>query len=101
MKSKLKILQIEDDVTDAELVAHELEASGFSFHLEPIHTEDELRREMEKDIPDLVLSDHGFPSFSGFKALKIVRAIHPKLPFIVISGSNNQGMVAQMYEEGA
>src|SRR5262249_9510752 len=47
------------------------------------------------------LSDHGLPSFSGFKALRIVRATHPNLPFIFVSGSNDQGMVTKMYDEGA
>ena len=101
MRSELKILLLEDDATDAELIAHELEASGFAFRLARIHAENELRREMETETPDLILSDHGLPSFSGFKALEIVREKHPQLPFIFVSGSNDQGMVAQMYEAGA
>jgi len=101
MNSKLKILLLEDDAADAELIARELEASGVSFRLERIHTKAELRREMETETPDLVLSDHGLPSFDGFEALEIVRERNPKLPFIFVSGSNDQGMVAKMYEEGA
>jgi CheY-like chemotaxis protein len=101
MKAKLKILLLEDNVTDAELVAAELGACGFTFNLESIRTEADLRKQMEEEIPDLILSDHGFPSFSGFKALKIVRETHPDLPFIFVSGSNDQGMVARMYEQGA
>ncbi len=100
-KSKLKILLIEDDVADAHLITRELTAAGFNFRLERIEAESELRHEMETEMPDLILSDHGLPSFSGFKALEIVRQTHPRLPFIFISGSNDQGMVAQMYEAGA
>lgn len=101
MKSKLRILLLEDDAIDAELVAHELEAAGFVFHLTRIQTESELRREMETERPDLILSDHGLPSFSGFAALEIVRKRCPELPFIFVSGSNDPGLVAEMYEEGA
>jgi CheY-like chemotaxis protein len=101
MKSTLKILLLEDSVADAELIAHELEAAGFAFRLARIQTEAELRREMATGPPDLILSDHGLPSFSGFAALEIVREISPELPFIFVSGSNDPGMVAEMCEEGA
>ena len=101
MKSKLRILLIEDDLADAELVTAQLETSGFSFHLKPIRSEAELRQEMQQEVPDLILSDHGLPSFSGFQALDIVRRAHPELPFIFVSGSNDQGMVANMYDQGA
>jgi len=101
MKSNLRVLLIEDDDSDVELIKHELEMFGFPFRLERIQTEAELRREMDTETPDIILSDHGLPSFSGFKALQIVRELHPKLPFIFVSGSNDQGMIEEMYEEGA
>src|ERR1043165_521273 len=56
---------------------------------------------METERPGLILSDHGLPSFSGFEALEIVRRRCPELPFIFVSGSNDPGLVAEMYEEGA
>jgi CheY-like chemotaxis protein len=101
MQTKLHILLLEDDLADAELIAQELEAAGFYFRLTRIQTEEELRRSLSADPPDLILSDHGLPSFSGFKALKIVRDTSPDLPFIFVSGSNDQGMVVQMHELGA
>lgn len=101
VNTKLRILLIEDNNADAELIAHQLKASGFDFQLDRIQSEADLRREIEADKPDLILSDHGLPSFDGFRALEIVRGTNPELPFIFVSGSNNQGMVARMYEEGA
>ncbi len=101
VKTVLQILLLEDNNSDAELLAYELEKSGFDFQLERIQSEVELRRKMETDKPDLILSDHGLPSFDGFEALAIVRKTDPELPFIFVSGSNNQAMVARMYEEGA
>jgi CheY-like chemotaxis protein len=101
MKPELRILLLEDNDADANLIVHELEACGFSFRLSQIQTEAELRREMEAETPDVVLSDDGLPSFDGFKALHIVHKSHPQVPFIFVSGSNDPGMVAEMYEEGA
>src|ERR1041385_7954369 len=82
-------------------MALQLEMCGIPFAMARIQTEAELRHELETQPPDLVLSDHGLPAFSGFRALQIVREGHPDLPFIFVSGSNDQGMVAKMYEEGA
>lgn len=100
-KSKLRVLLIEDDNADAELIMHELEASSIAFSIARVQTEDEFREELAKELPDVILSDHGLPSFSGFRALGLTRAEYPQLPFIFVSGSNDQGMVAQMHEEGA
>src|SRR5215216_6372845 len=66
-----------------------------------IQTEAELLRELEPQPPDLILSDHGLPSFDGFTALDIVRKRDSKLPFIFVSGSNDQGMVTEMFDRGA
>jgi CheY-like chemotaxis protein len=101
MQSRLRILLLEDNVADVELIARELEGSGFVFHLEPVRSESDLRRALEAGTPDIILSDHGLPSLNGFKALEMVRAAHPELPFIFVSGSNDPGMVAKMSEEGA
>jgi len=101
VKTKLRILLLEDNNADADLIAHELRVSGFDFQLERIQSEADLRREIETGKPDLILSDHGLPSFDGFKALEIVRDTNSELPFIFVSASNNQGMVSRMHEEGA
>jgi CheY-like chemotaxis protein len=101
MKTNLRILLIEDNLADAELIVRELEGFVFSFSLTRIQTEAELCHELEARPPDLILSDHGLPSLSGFKALEIAREKRPKLPFIFVSGSNDQGMVVEMYEQGA
>ncbi len=101
MRTKLHILLIEDDLADAGLIEHELERAGFAFRLTRIETEGDLRRELQESRPDIILSDHGLPSFDGFRALEIVRSLSPDLPFIFVSGSNDQGMVAEMHEEGA
>lgn len=101
MKTNLRILLLEDSHLDAELIERELTRDGFSFSLTRIETEAELRRELDTTPPDLILSDHGLPTFDGFKALEIVRKLRPQLPFIFVSGSNDQQMVFDMYEQGA
>lgn len=101
MQTPLHILLVEDSKFDAELIAHTLGDLGRPFQVSRIQSEAELRRHLDHQTPDLILSDHGLPSFSGFKALEIVRLTHPELPFIFVSGSNDQQMVVDMYDCGA
>lgn len=101
MKKKLRILLLEDDPAEAELIAQELADDGFGFSLTRVQTEADLFRELDDDPPDLVLSDHGRPTFDGIRALDITRQLQPRLPFIFISGSNNLGTIVEMYEHGA
>ncbi len=100
IKTKLQILLVEDSPADAELIARELELAGFSFSIARVETEAEFRQRLDAG-PNLILSDHGLPSFNGFRALEIVREARPQLPFIFVSGSNNQQMIVEMYELGA
>jgi len=100
-KPPLHILLLEDSRFDADLIAMELKNLGLPFRLAAIQSEAELRHALEFQAPDLILSDHGMPTFDGFRALQIVRLERPELPFIFVSGSNNQQMVVDMHERGA
>jgi len=101
MNSPLRILLLEDSLADAELIERELSREGFNFILARAQTEDELRRELAASPPDLILSNHHLPQLGGFQALAIVHEMCPQMPFIFVSGSNDQQMVCDMYEEGA
>src|SRR5580692_776016 len=98
MKSALHILLLEDSSLDACLIERELRDASVPFRLTKIESESQLRRELLIDHPDLILSDHNLPSFDGFTALKIVREQFPRLPFIFVSGSNDQQMILEMFE---
>jgi len=89
VNAKLRILLLEDNDTDVEVIRHQLKAGGFDFQLARVQSEAELRREMDAAKADLVLSDHGLPAFDGLRALEIVRASNPELPFIFVSGSGS------------
>ena len=101
MNANLRILLLEDSLADAKLIERELSRDGFNFFLSRIRTENELRHELAAAPPDLVLSNHRLPELDGFRALAIVHQTCPRLPFIFVSGSNDQQMVYDMYEAGA
>ena len=101
MVKELQILIIEDDPADALRLMHELGRCGIPFRGHRVETRTDFLNAVAKERPDLVLSDHGLPSFSGFAALDIIQEKCPEVPFIFVTGSYDQGMMVEMFESGA
>ena len=100
LEKELRIIVIEDDPADATRLKHELECCGLVFQSECVTSRDAFMKALEQK-PDLVLSDHGLPSFSGFTALSIVQEQCPKVPFIFVTGWYDQGLMVEMFDSGA
>ena len=101
MVKELQILIIEDDPADALRLMHELGRCGIPFRGRRVETRADFLNAVASGHPDLVLSDHGLPSFSGFAALDIIQEKCPEVPFIFVTGSYDQGMMVEMFESGA
>jgi diguanylate cyclase (GGDEF)-like protein/PAS domain S-box-containing protein len=97
----LKILLVEDTPTDAELALRELKRSGIRHHGLRVETEQELREELKRFEPDIVLSDFSMPHFDGLSALKVVREIRPDVPFIFVSGRIGEELAIESLKMGA
>lgn len=87
MSDLLRILMLEDTLTDAELEEHELRKTGIAFTLKRVETRDAFVKAIEEFRPDIILSDYNLPDFSGLAALEIVRRDHPDVPVIMVTGA--------------
>src|SRR5688500_14462722 len=83
----LRILHLEDDRDDAELVDAELAAAGIACEIARVDTVGAFVKELEGGGVDVVLSDFSMPSFNGLAALTIARERWPDVPFLFISGT--------------
>ncbi|MBI3192564.1 MAG: PAS domain-containing protein, partial [Pedosphaera parvula] len=92
---------IEDVAEDAALINRELLKGGFPFRSTKVDNRESLAWELEKKPPDLILSDHGLPAFSGFDALALARQRCPDIPFIFVTGSLGEEMTIRAFEQGA
>jgi len=68
---KVRILQVEDNAFDAELVLGELEQDGIEFEVRLVDHEEAFVAALDGFQPDIVLSDLSLPVFSGERALQI------------------------------
>jgi signal transduction histidine kinase len=100
MSSPLKILQIEDDAADAELVLRELRRGGLEFETVRVHDRKSFSEALSRE-PDLVLSDYALPQFDGLTALGLLKERYPDVPFILISGAIGEDIAVTAMREGA
>ena len=101
MKKKMHILFVEDVPADAMMVNHELRRAGLTFSSKRVDSKAVFLRELDQHPPDVILSDHGLPSFDGFTALAIAREKCPDVPFIFVTDSLGEQMAIDTFESGA
>jgi PAS domain S-box-containing protein len=97
---RVRILHLEDDDMDAELIEATLGA-GFDCELRRVVTRAEYLAALEKGGFDVILADYALPSFSGPAALKEARELRPELPFIFLSGTLGDERAVDTLKAGA
>lgn len=97
----LRILHLEDDPSDAELVRSLLESNGLQCDIHRVQTRAGFLAALEQHRYDLILSDFALPSFDGFAALEIARQTVPDVPFIFLSGTIGEEVAVDSLKNGA
>lgn len=97
---KLKILILEDNESDADLLNRELKKSGLSFIAEIVQTRLEFELALENFSPDLILSDYSLPSFDAVTAFHIKQNRDPLIPFIIVSGIIGEENAVELIKAG-
>jgi two-component system, cell cycle sensor histidine kinase and response regulator CckA len=100
MSATLKILHVEDNPDDAELVARELRRGGLKFELQHAHDQATFLAALTTP-PELVLSDFALPQFDGLTALSLLKQRYPDTPFILVSGAIGEDLAVAAMREGA
>jgi PAS domain S-box-containing protein len=98
---ELRLLMIEDSETDVELVSLELRRQGYDVALERVDTEAGLRAALGTARWDVVVCDHGLPSFDSREALRTVQGADADLPFVILSGTIGEEAAVEALRAGA
>jgi len=101
MNSLLRILYLEDDPRDAELVQETLSGEGIRSDLVRVDTEAEFLASLQTGEFDLILADYTLPDFDGLSALKLAQRNRPHLPFIFVSGTLGEDVAIEALKIGA
>ncbi len=99
---ELRILILEDRITDADLSQRELRRTGLRFTARRVQTRAEFETALDKFRPDLILSDFTLPGvFDGLTALELARASCPHVPFVLVSGTIGEENAVEAMKLGA
>ena len=100
MSEKIRILLLEDNKNDVELLLLELTKSEFSFSYQVVETQESFVSALDNYKPDIILSDNSLLSFDGALALKIKQSKYPDIPFIIVSGTIGEEKAVELIKSG-
>lgn len=101
MVTALKILHLEDDPEDAEIVQYRLLLEFPGCQIETVSNREDYIRSIETNMPSLILSDNQLPRFSAMEALRIHKEKALPIPFILVTGTVSEEFASSVIREGA
>ncbi|HYN09017.1 MAG TPA: PAS domain-containing protein [Vicinamibacterales bacterium] len=96
----LRVLLVEDQSIEAELLVLELRKAGFDVDWQRVENEREFIAALDPSL-DVILADFSLPSFGAPRALALLKERNLDVPFIVVSGSITEETAIQVLKNGA
>ena len=100
VRGPLRVLILEDNSADAELMARELIRAGFAPQSSRVQTREDFLARLDADL-ELILADYSLPGFDAAAALELLRERGADIPFIVVTGSVSEEAAVACMRAGA
>ncbi|MEP7338657.1 MAG: PAS domain S-box protein [Acidobacteriota bacterium] len=100
MSIPLKVLILEDRVSDADLALRELSRAGFTLDWLRVETEPDYLAHLAPSL-DLILADYSLPQFDALRALELLRESRLDIPFIIVSANIGEDIAVSAMKQGA
>lgn len=99
---ELRILHLEDNILDQELVAISLESADLPWLpvLRQVDNAEDFLLALSEFAPHLVLSDFSLPSYDGLSAFEAARRGTAYLPFIIVTGAMGEEVAVDTLRRG-
>ena len=98
---KIRVLMVEDDPADVELVLRALRSGGFDPVSDVTQTEVEFLDRIRRNSYDAVLADYNLPTWNGMEAVNVLRREGLDIPVVLVSGSLGERMAVECIKQGA
>ena len=99
--NEIRVLHVEDNEMDAELVAQALRKGGLSASVVVVQAEAEFEQELRLNRPDVVIADYNLPQWKGMDALDVLRREGLEIPLILVSGALGDVTAVECIKRGA
>jgi DNA-binding NtrC family response regulator len=97
----IRILLVEDDVDDAELMRACFADAGLRVEVERVESSPTFRAALVRGAVDLVMADYSLPRFDGIAVLELAHELRPDLPVVMISGAISEALAIETLRLGA
>ncbi len=101
MTTSIRVLIVEDNEDDAQLVLRTLQKGGYDPVSERVDSATALAEALSRGPWDIVISDYALPSFTALDALREVRSRLRDVPVIVVSGTIGEDLAVEAIRAGA
>lgn len=101
MNGQIRVLLIDDNPQDRELVKDALEKESGDFKVFEAGSRAEFEQWLAKDSFDLILSDLNILGFTGFQLLNTVQARLPHVPVVILTGTGSEEGAVEALKLGA
>ncbi|MCK5222880.1 MAG: response regulator, partial [Candidatus Aminicenantes bacterium] len=101
MDKKVRVLYIDDNEFDRELVRHSLESEENNFELIEASNQTEFKTLLDEGGYDLVLSDFNILGYKGLQVIEEVQKKYPGLPVILVTGTGSEEIAVDVLKKGA
>ena len=101
MKTPLRILHLEDDPLDAELITTTLMEGNIPCESQLVDTPQAFLAALKERRMDLILADYSIPGFDGMTALTMARQHCPDVPFLFVSATIGEELAIDAMHQGA
>jgi two-component system cell cycle sensor histidine kinase/response regulator CckA len=101
MKDTLRILHLEDNARDAELIHSALQRGGLACEWVLVTGAADFQSALGQGDYDLILSDYALMGYDGMSALDLVRSSNTDVPFIFVSGTLGEEAAVESLKTGA
>ncbi|MBI5029876.1 MAG: response regulator [Chloroflexi bacterium] len=101
MNDSVRILHLEDDAADAELVQAKLDASQLNYTITRVQSRDQFNLALRTGGFDVILADYQLPEYDGMSALRLTLELCPQVPFVFVSGVIGEDAAIEALVEGA
>jgi signal transduction histidine kinase len=99
--TKLRVLLVEDNPSDVELVLLTLRKDGFDVAGDVAETAKEFTARIQATNYDVILADYNLPQWSGMEALEVLRRENLDVPLIVVTGYLGEEKAVDCIKQGA
>jgi PAS domain S-box-containing protein len=101
MTGPIRVLIVEDNDDDAQLVLRALKSTFAAVDYEVVESKEAFAQKLAQKKWDGLICDHHLPSFDAFTALQILKETELDLPTIVVSGSIGEDTAVATMRAGA